>query len=289
MKRLLITGANGQMGQSFRILTRAHPFWEFLFTDVGELDITNSEAVNRFLQQEKPDVIINCAAYTAVDKAEEEPQKAMMINARAPGILARESNKINALLIHISTDYVFDGLAHMPYVETDLPNPISEYARSKYFGEEAVRKDAHKAVILRTSWLYSEFGNNFVRTMIRLGRERKSLNVIFDQTGTPTYAMDLCETILKILPELDISSGTEIYHFANEGVASWYDFSQAIMALAEIDCRVLPIETSGYPLPAKRPYYSVMNKTKIKNQFDLDIPYWRDGLGRCLNNILKEK
>lgn len=286
MTTVLITGANGQMGSEFRLLARSDWSYRFIFTDIAELNITDEKAVNRFFHQKHPDVIINCAGYTAVDKAEEEPGKAMLINATAPGILAREAALANALLIHISTDYVFNGFAHKPYTEEDLPDPLSAYAKSKYEGEKAVIQAASRAVILRTSWLYSAFGNNFVKTILKYGNERDQLRVIFDQTGTPTYAADLCEAILQLIPRFREQQNTAVFHYSNEGVASWYDFAAAILELAGVDCQLFPIKTSDYPLPAKRPYYSVMNKEKIKQAFDLSIPYWRSSLQRCLKHML---
>ncbi len=288
--KILITGANGQMGNEFRILEDEYQIHQFLFTDIDELDITDSNAVSSFFSLEQPDVIINCAGYTAVDQAEEEPEKAMLINGIAPEILAIAASANEALLIHISTDYVFNGQAFKPYTEEDLPDPISVYAQSKYAGEIAVETNANRGLIIRTSWLYSSFGNNFAKTILKLSKEREELNIIFDQIGTPTYARALCKTILDILPDLETHQGVEIFHYSNEGVASWYDFASAIVDLTRMNCQLFPIETKDYPLPAPRPYYSVMNKTRIKSRFGILIPHWRDSLQDCLThlNLLSE-
>ena len=280
--KILITGANGQMGSEFRELEERFEMYQFLFTDIEELNITDSDAVNTYFQSEDPDIIINCAGYTTVDKAEEEPEKAMLINGIAPEILSKAASASDTLLIHISTDYVFNGRAYKPYTEDDSPDPISLYAQSKYAGEVAVETNANRGVIIRTSWLYSSYGNNFVKTILKLTKERENLNIIFDQIGNPTYARDLCKTILDILPDLETYQGVEIFHYSNEGIASWYDFASAIVDLSQINCQVYPIESKEYPLPAPRPYYSVMNKTKIKSQFGIKIPHWRDSLKDCL-------
>ena len=280
--KILITGANGQMGSEFRELEERFEMYQFLFTDIEELNITDSDAVNTYFQSEDPDIIINCAGYTTVDKAEEEPEKAMLINGIAPEILSKAASASDTLLIHISTDYVFNGRAYKPYTEDDSPDPISLYAQSKYAGEVAVETNANRGVIIRTSWLYSSYGNNFVKTILKLTKERENLNIIFDQIGNPTYARDLCKTILDILPDLETYQGVEFFHYSNEGVASWYDFASAIVDLSQINCQVYPIESKEYPLPAPRPYYSVMNKTKIKSQFGIKIPHWRDSLKDCL-------
>jgi len=286
--KLLITGSNGQMGNEFRVIAEHDSLNEYIFTDIGELDITDPKAVTLFIQQEKPEAIVNCAGYTAVDKAETEPEKAMLINGTAVEILSTAATETDALLLHISTDYVFDGTAHIPYREDDTANPISVYAKSKYMGEVSVSRFANRGVIIRTSWLYSAFGNNFVKTILRYGAERGKLNVLFDQIGSPTYARDLCETIVKILPSMKSHRGTEVFHYSNEGVASWYDFALAIIQLSGISCQVLPIETKDYPLPAQRPFYSVLNKAKIKDRFGISIPYWRDSLLDCIGKLNEE-
>ncbi len=270
------------MGNEFRAVDEIASDYHFIFTDVEELDITNPKAVNTFFQTEKPDVVINCAGYTAVDKAEEEPQKAMLINGAAVEILAKAATNSESLLIHMSTDYVFDGTAFTPYLEDALPNPNSAYAKSKFEGEQAVIYNASRGIILRTSWLYSAYGQNFVKTILKYGRERDTLSVLFDQIGTPTYARDLCRTILEILPSLKDHRGVELFHYSNEGVASWYDFAKAITDLEELDCQILPIESKDYLQLASRPFYSVLNKRRIKARFGISIPYWRDSLKDCL-------
>lgn len=280
--KILITGSNGQMGQEFQLIAQRDPANQYLFTDIEELDITDDIAVSSFIRMEKPEFIINCAAYTAVDNAENDIRNAFLINGDAVEILSKAANEANAIMMQISTDYVFDGAASVPYREDTPANPVSIYARSKYEGERSVTGHANRGIVIRTSWLYSSFGQNFVKTILRYGSERDSLNVIFDQIGSPTYARDLCETIHLILPSLKDHAGVDIYHYANEGVASWYDFAKAIVELAGLECHVHPIESREYPQLASRPFYSVLNKTKIKNRFDISIPYWRDSLQDCI-------
>jgi len=283
--KILITGSNGQLGNELRTLACDYPGDSFIFTDIAELDITREEDVDKLVKHEKPAVIINCAAYTAVDKAETDEQSAFLINASSSGILARTAARFNAVLIHISTDYVFDGKSYLPYREDDLTNPVSRYAMSKYAGELAVQAFATRALIIRTSWLYSEFGHNFVKTVMKYGKERGEMKIVFDQTGTPTYARDLAKAILEILPQLPENPGVEIFHFSDEGVASWYDFAQAIIEFTGIRCKLFPILTNDYPLPAIRPFYSVFDKGKIKERFRLEIPFWRDSLRICIQRI----
>ncbi len=283
--KILVTGSNGQLGNEFRLLARDYPAFEFIFTDVAELDISSETDIETLVKAEQPVVIINCAAYTAVDKAEQEANLAFLINATAVGNLARVASKYNALLIHISTDYVFDGKGHKPYQEDDPTNPVSLYAKSKHAGEQQVQSYANKALIIRTSWLYSEFGSNFVKTILKYGKERGQLNVVFDQTGTPTYARDLAKAILDIIQKQPVFNGVEVFHYSNEGVASWYDFALAIIELSGISCKINPIETKDYPLPAIRPFYSVFNKSKIKQRFQIEIPYWRNSLKECIERL----
>lgn len=280
---ILVTGANGQVGQELAALAGSYPF-DFLFTDRSTLDIADREAVEAYTAANPIDVIINCAAYTAVDKAETETDAAMRINAEAVGNLVAAANRNNALMCHISTDFVYDGEKPVPYEETDGTNPLSVYGTSKLEGEKLVTRDAKRYLILRTSWVYSTFGNNFVKTMQRLGRERDELGVIFDQAGTPTYARDLARTILDIVQKemREPLSANQVYHYSNEGVTSWFDFAKAVMELSGIECRIQPIRTEAYPTPAKRPCYSVMDKTKIKNAYSIEIPYWRDSLKECI-------
>ena len=291
IKTILVTGKKGQLGQSLKALAAQYPQYQFTFTGRDELDLSCSKNIAAYFQQKQFDVIVNCAAYTAVDKAEEQQELADTINHLAVKQLAEIAQQHHSLLIHISTDYVFDGTAHQPYQENAAINPQNIYGESKLKGELAIQSIACDAIIIRTSWVYSEYGNNFVKTMLRLGRERDQLNVIFDQVGTPTYATDLAVNILKIIEfsnskqadlELDKVS---LYHFSNEGVCSWYDFAKAIFELTNTQCAVSPIETKDYPTAAKRPYYSVLNKAKIKQAYQLSIPYWKDSLQACLNKI----
>ncbi len=284
--KILVTGAKGQLGNELRLMSGEFTQYHFIFTDVEELDITCREKVECFFTHEMPDVTINCAAYTSVDNAEKDFDKALLINATAVGFLAESVGRTGGLLIHISTDYLFDGHSHRPYIESDVTNPESAYARSKAGGETAVVKSGSRAVILRTSWLYSGFGNNFVKTILKYSRERGSLKVVYDQVGSPTYARDLARAILGILPSIKNVKVPEVYHYSNEGVASWYDFAIAITEYAGIDCRILPIETKDYPLPAKRPFYSVLNKSKFKERFLTEIPYWRDSLKECIATLV---
>ena len=283
--KILITGSKGQLGRELQELSPDFPQYNFLYTDVEELDITNEEKVKEFFAVNKPDVVINCAAYTAVDKAETDESPAYLINATAVGILARVSSSENAFLIHISTDYVFDGKRYIPYKETDETTPVSVYARSKNAGETAVNQNTDRAIIIRTSWLYSAFGNNFVKTILRYGKERGSLNVVSDQIGSPTYARDLAETILKILPRAIQTNNIQLFHYSNEGVSSWYDFAKAIVEISCISCRINQIGTKDYPLPAARPFYSVLDTSKLKEKFEIEIPYWRDSLRHCIQRL----
>ncbi len=288
--KILVTGAYGQLGNELKELSGEFPRWQFLFTDVDSLDITNEKTVDDFFQSNQPGFVINCAAYTAVDKAESETQSVLKVNAMAPGFLARAAKKYNAGFIHISTDYVFDGRAFSPYSEIDTVNPEGVYGKTKLAGEQLVRSGNTNALIIRTSWLYSTFGGNFLKTMLKLGQERDELKVVFDQVGTPTYAADLAKAILSIVnvyenqPDKYIPG---IYHYSNEGVASWYDFAKNIFEIAEIDCRVIPVLSDEFPTPAKRPHYSVLNKSKIKTTFNLEIPYWKESLKICLNKLQK--
>ena len=271
----LITGSNGQLGSELKKLLP-----EAEFTDVHELDITDAEAVKDFVSSRKISTIINCAAYTAVDKAEDEPELARCINVDGPANLAASGAKI----IHISTDYVFDGCGHRPYKPEDDASPVSVYGKTKLEGEKKVLERAETAVIIRTAWLYSEFGNNFVKTMRRLGAEKESINVVADQIGSPTYAGDLAEAIVNILPQL-APEKSGVYHFTDEGVCSWYDFATEIMEQFGLKCRVCPIPTEAYPTKAKRPFYSVLDKSKIKETFHLCIPHWKEGLKKCLQQF----
>jgi dTDP-4-dehydrorhamnose reductase len=290
MTKILITGANGQLGSEIRKSSDLFPDFSFVFTDLNELDITSPAAVEAMLADEKPQWLINCAAYTAVDKAETEEETAWLINAVAPAILAEKSKAIGCRFVQISTDYVFDGKSYLPYVEDDEVCPTSVYGNTKLEGELISVTNNPETLIIRTSWLYSSFGSNFVKSMIKLGKERDQLNVIFDQVGTPTYAGDLAMTILEIIRktesgECEFVSGT--YHYSNEGVCSWYDFALAIHAIYGISCSVNAIESKDFPSLVARPPYSVLNKSKIKSIFGIQIPYWRKSLEKCILEIKK--
>lgn len=277
---ILVTGAKGQLGSEIKELSNKHTLNNYFFTDVDELNICDATAVNRFIELNHIHLIINCAAYTAVDAAEDNRELCDELNHKAPGILAAAAHTYQARLIHISTDYVFDGTAHQPYTETDATSPRSIYGITKLKGEELILQCLPNAVIIRTSWLYSSYGNNFVKTMLRFGRERNELGVIFDQIGTPTYAADLAEAIFAIIDKDDIGG---LYHYSNEGVCSWYDFTKAIHRMAKIStCNVKPIHTVDYPTKAPRPYYSVLDKTKIKQCYSLSIPHWEESLAKCI-------
>jgi len=280
---ILITGCNGQLGNEIQLLQAQYAQHTWLNTDVNELDITDKAAIERFVEENEIDGIVNCAAYTAVDKAESDPQLARKLNADAPAFLAEAVAKRGGWMVQVSTDYVFNGTKHTPYVETDEPCPNSIYGQTKLEGEQAVSKLCTNAMIIRTAWLYSEFGNNFVKTMIRLGREREQLGVIFDQVGTPTYARDLATAIMTAIDK-GIKPG--IYHFSNEGVTSWYDFTKSIHRLAGINtCQVSPLHTAEYPTPACRPAYSVLDKTKIKAAYGIEIPHWEESLAKCIAKL----
>lgn len=282
-KNILITGANGQLGNEMRIVAANQSGATYHFTDVAELDICDEEAIDGFVAGHAIDCIVNCAAYTNVNKAEEDTVLCDKLNHLAPANLARIAAKYGAALIHISTDYVFNGEHYTPYTENDATCPNSVYGATKLAGEEAIMALCPTAVIIRTAWLYSTFGNNFVKTMLRLGSERTELGVVFDQVGTPTYAHDLACAIQQI-----ISKGTVpgIYHYSNEGVCSWYDFTKAIFDLGGITtCTLKPLHTDEYPTPAARPHYSVLDKTKIKQTYGIEVPYWMDSLRKCIKQI----
>lgn len=288
---ILVTGANGQLGSEINDLAVNYANFNFYFTDSSDLDICNSSQLDAFFIENRIHTVINCAAYTAVDKAEVEAEIAKKVNATGVLNLVNALEKVNGKLIHISTDYVFDGNSFLPYEESDEVNPIGVYGDTKRTGELAVINADIDGIVIRTSWLYSAYGNNFVKTMLSLGNKRDELGVIFDQVGTPTNASDLAKTCLDILgydKEAKISKKGKIYHFSNEGVASWYDFAVAIMKLGNVDCKVKPIETKDYPTPAKRPHFSVLNKTKIKTNFEVEIPYWRDSLAVCISKLNKK-
>ena len=285
MKNILVTGSNGQLGNELRLLSVNYPDYNFLFTDVAELNICDKEAIDVFFRDKKIDYVINCAAYTAVDKAESDALMCRRINAEAVEYLAEAAAAAKARMIHVSTDYVYSGTSCVPYVESDLTDPVSMYGITKLEGEHLLFSFCKEAIILRTAWLYSAFGNNFVKTMIRLGKERDQLNVVFDQVGTPTYARDLAQAILDIISSGHFEPG--IYNYSDEGVCSWYDFAVKIHQLAGVVCQVNPIETWQYPAPAKRPSYSVLNKKKIKDTYHLTIPHWEASLAHCIKRLEK--
>lgn len=286
MLNILVTGSTGQVGQSLQAIAKDYRY-HFIFSGRKNFNLCDKNQVEAFVLKHQVNVIINCAAYTAVDKAESEESLAEAVNHLAIANLAELAKKHSIQLIHLSTDYVFDGLQSFPYSELDTVNPQGIYGKTKLAGEKALIKiNPQNSIIMRTSWVYSAFGNNFVKTMLRLGKEKKSLNVVADQVGSPTYAMDIARAILAIVPQLN-TQRVEIYHFSNEGVASWYDFATEIMALAQMNCFVKPISTAEYPTPAKRPFYSVLNKAKIRQSYGLEIPYWKDSLKKCLEELNK--
>lgn len=283
---VLITGANGQLGNEMRVVAKQYTEVDFVFTDVEELNICNADEVDSFVKNILPDYIVNCAAYTAVDKAETDIDLCRAINCDAVKNLGIAAQKYKAKVIHVSTDYVFDGTSNTPYTETMPTNPQTIYGKTKLEGEKALLSVCNTSFIIRTSWLYSSFGNNFVKTMLRLGNEQDSINVVFDQVGTPTYAADLANAIWEIITSKSTDYG--VYHFSNEGVCSWYDFTTAIFRLTNTNCQVFPIESSEYPTKTPRPLYSVLNKRKIKSTFAVSIPHWEVSLQKCLQ-ILKDK
>lgn len=284
MKNVLVTGANGQLGNEMRLLAEVNKEYTYFFTDVAELDICDEQAVMNFVTAHQIDIIVNCAAYTAVDKAEDNQELCDKLNHVAPGYLAKAIQTRGGYLVQVSTDYVFDGTAHVPYTEEQPTCPDSVYGTTKLAGEQEAMKYCANTMIIRTAWLYSTFGNNFVKTMLRLGREKDSLGVIFDQIGTPTYARDLAVAIFAAIHKGIIPG---IYHFSNEGVCSWYDFTQMIHHLADIKtCKLRPLHTEEYPTKAKRPHYSVLDKTKIKDIYGIEIPYWVDSLKECIDKLL---
>ena len=286
--RILVTGANGQLGNELRELSAKYSDYEYVFTDVAELDITSLSALNDFFQKNgKFDFLINCAAYTAVDAAETNQELAFKLNTTAVDMLVEMAGKYGFFLIQISTDYVFDGEKNRPYDEEDVPIPSSIYGKTKNDAERLILYSDIRAIVIRTAWLYSTYGKNFVKSMIKYGTERDELNVVFDQVGTPTYAADLADAILQILPQLQAMPKpyTDLFHYTNEGVCSWYDFTQHILRHENINCRVNPIRSEQYSTPAKRPAFSVLDKSKIKTKFGITIPYWTDSLDVMLKKL----
>ena len=280
---ILITGCNGQLGNEMQLLEKENPQHTYFNTDVAELDITDQNAIETFVNDHGIDGIVNCAAYTAVDKAEDHEALCTKLNAEAPAYLSDAIGRRGGWMIQISTDYVFDGTQHTPYTEDADTCPNSVYGKTKLVGELNVQKFCEQSMIIRTAWLYSTFGNNFVKTMIRLGQEKTELGVIFDQIGTPTYARDLAVAIFAAINQGVVPG---VYHFSNEGVISWYDFTKAIHRIAGITtCHVRPLHTSEYPTPANRPHYSVLDKTKIKQTYNLEVPYWEESLAECIAKL----
>lgn len=286
-KKIIVTGANGQVGKELQQLSTSYPGFDFVFTTRHELSLDNPDVITHFIEENQPHCFINCAAYTAVDKAESEKELAYKINAEAPGIIATACKKNNTRLIHISTDYVFNGLGNEPYKESDATDPVNFYGASKLEGEKRVTQFNPDSIIIRTAWVYSVFGNNFVKTMLRLMGERDQINVVSDQFGTPTYAADLAEAILQIISSEQWNAG--IYHFSNEGNISWYDFAVAIKEVSGSSCKVNPITTSEYPTPAKRPYYSVLDKTKIQQTFHIPIKDWKTSLSVFMERVKNQR
>ena len=285
---ILVTGSMGQLGSEIKELSSNYNY-NFFFTTRDDIDITSKDSIKEFCQTNSINVIINCAAYTAEDKAQSDIENADLVNRKAVKKLSIVAKELNIKLIHISTDYVFDGKNFKPYVEEFQTNPQSVYGKTKLDGEnELLDINPLNSIIIRTSWVYSYYGNNFVKTMLRLGKEKEELGVIFDQIGTPTYAAHLAKTILDIIPQIE-NSKVEIYNYSNEGVLSWYDFAKEIMKMAKLNCKIRAIETYQYPTPAKRPHFSLLNKSKIKSKFNLEIPYWKDGLDDCLKRLGERK
>ena len=284
MVKVLVTGANGQLGSELRFLALGVPDLHFTFTDAEDLDITDLELVRSFLNKNKPDFIVNCAAYTAVDKAESDKHAAYKINSDAPMYLAKSALEINAKLIHISTDYVFNGLAYSPFTENAETSPNSVYGDSKLRGEQNVL-NVGNTMVVRTAWLYSEFGNNFVKTIASKAKESESLRVVYDQVGSPTWARDLAKALVSIMLKGQKYFVPEVFHYTNEGVCSWFDLATEIANYYAYSCKIFPILSSEYPTVAKRPFYSVLNKSKIKDCFGLAIPHWRESLTNCLKRL----
>lgn len=286
MNTILVTGCHGQLGNEMQIVAKRYPAFQYIYTDVEELNICDKKALNDFVKANHINIIVNCAAYTAVDKAEDDVDLCYQINRDAVRNIGEVAKENKLKVVHVSTDYVFDGTNYLPYTE-DMPVcPATVYGKSKLAGDLALLESCDQAVVLRTAWLYSSFGNNFVKTMMKLGTERDSLNVIFDQVGTPTYAADLADTILTLLSNKTFVPG--IYHFSDEGACSWYDFTKSIHKIAGITCNVHPIETKDYPARTPRPHYSVLNKAKIKSTYGINIPHWEESLVKCIK-LLQNK
>lgn len=284
MKRILVTGANGQLGQSILEQSKNYKEIECFFVTRNELDITNEELIKHYFDDKSFDFVVNCAAYTAVDKAEDEQESAYLVNAKATEFLAKITNEKKIPFIHVSTDYVFDGTASQPRMETDQTNPIGVYGQTKLEGENLALKNNPKTIILRTAWVYSRFGNNFVKTMLRLFQEKESISVVADQIGSPTNAIDLADAILEIISTDELTYG--IFNYSNEGKCSWFEFAQKIKEFSSSTIEIKPVPTSAYPTKAKRPAYSLLDKTKIKEVYQLTIPNWEDSLKKELKHLL---
>jgi dTDP-4-dehydrorhamnose reductase len=287
MTKILVTGANGQLGSELQKLSCDYPEFEWVFTNRKQLDLDNISAINEQLIEINPDFIFNCGAYTAVDKAEEEPDLANTINHLAVGAIAQFAYENHVRFIHVSTDYVFDGTKNSPLTEIEATNPINVYGASKLAGEQLAMKNNPDTIIIRTSWVYSEFGNNFVKTMVRLMRERDQISVVNDQIGSPTYAADLAAVLITIIKSPEWKPG--IYNYSNEGEVSWFDFAKAIQQLSKFNCQVQGISTESYPTPAKRPAFSLLNKSKIKETFGISIPHYKDSLLKCLTKLSSQQ
>jgi dTDP-4-dehydrorhamnose reductase len=287
MAVILITGANGQLGSELKSVSKSYYGYDFIFTDIEELDLTDPGQVSLFIKKNEPDWIVNCAAYNLVDKAETENEKAMLVNSTAVRNISESIKGSDCRFIHLSTDYVFSGNANVPYDENAVPDPQTSYGRSKLAGEKAAQMH-NRSMIIRTSWLYSSYGANFVKTILSKAREKDSLRVVFDQTGTPTWAADLAETIMNIVSSVirnQVAFNAGIYHYSNEGVCSWYDFALAIAQEAGLNCKVNPILSNEFKSVAKRPSYSVLDKSKIKENYNLEIPHWRESLKKCIDQM----
>jgi len=288
-KKVLVTGSDGQLGSSLLKLHNEYHSLELITSDLHNLDISSAEQVQNFITAKQYDFVVNCAAYTGVDKAEQNESTAFSINQLGSKNLAEACEDLKIPLVHMSTDYVFSGESNIPYIESDLTGPLTAYGRSKLAGEKCVLDSGVYGLIIRTSWLFSEFSSNFVKSMIRLGGQRKDLGVVFDQVGSPTYAGDLARSILEILNGYTEGSlvleKAKVYHYCNHGVCSWYDLAEAVMDFAGLDCKIHPITTEEFPLPAKRPPYSVLNTRQFRDKFNIDIPHWRSSLAICINNL----
>jgi dTDP-4-dehydrorhamnose reductase len=282
---ILVTGSDGQLGSEIRKLAPDYAGYRFFFTDKDELDATNGEAVYKFLKKNGVSCLINCVGYTAVDRAEEDRPGASLLNTTAARTLAEATAKAGAMMVHISTDYVFEGKGFRPYTENDTANPKTIYGKTKLEGEIEVIFNAKKALIIRTSWLYSSYGNNFLKTILEKCGSEKELRVVFDQVGTPTYARDLARAILDILPKVPPKMRAEVYNYSNEGVGSWYDFAKAILEISGINCKLVPVLSKDIKAAAMRPHYSVLDKARIKKDFGLEIPHWRDSLVECMQQM----